>query len=137
MTALSKIEGIGPSYVEKLKRVGIKTVEALLEAGATPKGRKELADKTKIGDALILNWVNRADLFRVPGVGEQYSDLLEKAGVDSVVELGKRKPENLVAKMAEVNEVNKQKKLVKRLPSMKVVEGWVKAAKELPRKVKH
>jgi hypothetical protein len=137
MTALSKIEGIGASYAEKLKKVGIKTVEALLEAGATPKGRKELADKTKIGDALILNWVNRADLFRVPRVGEQYSDLLEKAGVDSVVELGKRKPENPVAKMAEVNEVNKQKKLVKRLPSMKVVEGWVKAAKELPRKVKH
>ncbi len=134
MTALSKIEGIGPSYAEKLKKVGIKSIEALLEAGTTTKGRKNLAEKTGIGDALILNWVNRADLFRVPRVGEQYSDLLEEAGVDTVVELAKRKPENLLAKMSEVNA---KKNLVNRLPSLKVIEGWVGAAKELPRKVKH
>ena len=134
MTALNKIEGIGPSYAEKLKKAGIKTIEALLEAGATTKGRKDLAEKTGIGDALILNWVNRADLFRVHRVGEQYSDLLEKAGVDTVVELAKRKPENLLAKMAEVNA---EKNLVNRLPSLKVVEGWVNAAKNLPRKVQH
>ena len=134
MTALSKIEGIGSSYAEKLKKAGIKTIEALLEAGATTKGRKGLAEKTGIGDALILNWVNRADLFRVHRVGEQYSDLLEKAGVDTVVELTKRKPENLLAKMAEVNA---EKNLVNRLPSLKVVEGWVNAAKNLPRKVQH
>lgn len=134
MTALSKIEGIGSSYAEKLKKAGIKTIEALLEAGATTKGRKGLAEKTGIGDALILNWVNRADLFRVHRVGEQYSDLLEKAGVDTVVELAKRKPENLLAKMAEVNA---EKNLVNRLPSLKVVEGWVNAAKNLPRKVQH
>lgn len=134
MTALSKIEGIGPTYAEKLKKVGIKSIEALLEAGATAKGRKDLAAKTGIGDALILNWVNRADLFRVPRVGEQYSDLLEKAGVDTVVELAKRKPENLLTKMAEVNQ---EKNLVNRLPALKMVEGWVSAAKELPRKVQH
>ena len=134
MTALSKIEGIGPSYAEKLKKAGIKTIEALLEAGATAKSRKDLAKKTGIGDALILNWVNRADLFRVPRVGEQYSDLLEKAGVDTVVELAKRKPENLLTKMMEVNV---DKNLVNRLPALKTVEGWISAAKELPRKVKH
>ena len=134
MTALSKIEGIGPTYAGKLKKVGIKSIEALLEAGATAKGRKDLAAKTGIGDALILNWVNRADLFRVPRVGEQYSDLLEKAGVDTVVELAKRKPENLLTKMAEVNQ---EKNLVNRLPALKMVEGWVSAAKELPRKVQH
>ena len=134
MTALSKIEGIGPTYAEKLKKVGIKSIEALLEAGATAKDRKDLAAKTGIGDALILNWVNRADLFRVPRVGEQYSDLLEKAGVDTVVELAKRKPENLLTKMAEVNQ---EKNLVNRLPTLKMVEGWVSAAKELPRKVQH
>ena len=134
MTALSKIEGIGPTYAEKLKKVGIKSIEALLEAGATAKDRKDLAAKTGIGDALILNWVNRADLFRVPRVGEQYSDLLEKAGVDTVVELAKRKPENLLTKMAEVNQ---EKNLVNRLPALKMVEGWVSAAKELPRKVQH
>ena len=134
MTALNKIEGIGTTYAEKLNRAGIKSIEALLEAGATAKGRKGLAEKTGIGDALILNWVNRADLFRVPRVGEQYSDVLEKAGVDTVVELSKRKPENLLTKMAEVNA---KKNLVNRLPSLKVVESWVEAAKGLPRKVKH
>ena len=134
MTALSKIEGIGPAYEAKLNKANIKSIEALLEAGATSKGRKDLVDETGIGDALILNWVNRADLFRVPHIGEQYSDLLEKSGVDTVVELGKRKPENLLAKMVEVNA---EKNLVNRLPSLKMVEGWVKAAKDLPRKVQH
>jgi predicted RecB family nuclease len=134
MTALSKIEGIGKVYAKKLNDAGIRSIEALLEAGGSSKGRKDLVSKTGIDDTLILNWVNRADLFRVPRVGEQYSDLLEKAGVDTVVELGKRRPENLVAKMAEVNQ---EKNLVNRLPSLKVVEGWVKAAKDLPRKVQH
>jgi predicted RecB family nuclease len=134
MTALSKIEGIGKAYAKKLDEAGIRSIEALLEAGGTAKGRKELVSSTGINDTLILNWVNRADLFRVPRVGEQYSDLLEKAGVDTVVELGKRNPENLLARMAEVN---KEKNLVNRLPSLKIVEGWVKAAKELPRKVQY
>ena len=134
MTAIQKIEGIGPKNAEKLAKVGIRTVEALLEQGATSKGRKELAAGTGIGDENILDWVNRADLFRVPGIGEQFSDLLEKAGVDSVVELAKRKPENLHAKMFEVNA---EKNLVNRLPSLKIVEGWINAAKSLPKKVQH
>lgn len=134
MTALGKIEGIGQAYAKKLNESGIRSIEALLEAGGSSKGRKDLVDKTGISDALILNWVNRADLFRVPRVGEQYSDLLEEAGVDTVVELGKRNPENLVIKLAEVNQ---EKNLVNRLPSLKVVEGWIKAAKELPRKVQY
>lgn len=134
MTAIQKIEGIGPKSAEKLAKVGIRTVEALLEQGATSKGRKELAAGTGIGDENILDWVNRADLFRVPGIGEQFSDLLEKAGVDSVVELAKRKPENLHAKMFEVNA---EKNLVNRLPSLKIVEGWINAAKSLPKKVQH
>jgi predicted flap endonuclease-1-like 5' DNA nuclease len=134
MTALSKIEGIGPAYAAKLSEAGIKSIEALLEAGAQAKGRKELAAKTGIADTLILNWVNRADLFRIPGIGEQYSDLLEKAGVDSVVELAQRKAENLLAKMTEANAA---KNLVNRLPSLKVIEGWIRAAKSLPRKVQH
>lgn len=134
MTALNKIEGIGPAFAAKLSEAGIKSVEALLETGAQAKGRKELAAKTGIADTLILNWVNRADLFRVPGIGEQYSDLLEKAGVDSVVELAQRKADNLLAKMTEVNAA---KNLVNRLPSLKVIEGWIRAAKSLPRKVQH
>lgn len=134
MTALSKIEGIGPAYEAKLKEAGIKSIEALLETGGAAKGRKNLVAETGIADTLILNWVNRADLFRVPGVGEQFSDLLEKSGVDSAVELATRKPENLLAKMTEVN---KMKNLVNRMPSLGMVEGWIKVAKELPRKVHH
>ena len=134
MTALSKIEGIGPAYEAKLKEAGIKSIEALLETGGAAKGRKNLVAETGIAETLILNWVNRADLFRVPGVGEQFSDLLEKSGVDSAVELATRKPENLLAKMTEVN---KMKNLVNRMPSLGMVEGWIKVAKELPRKVHH
>jgi predicted flap endonuclease-1-like 5' DNA nuclease len=134
MTALSKIEGIGKAYAKKLNEAGIRSIEALLEAGGSSKGRKELVNKTGINDTLILSWINRADLFRVPRVGEQYSDLLEEAGVDTVVELSKRNPENLIVKLAEINQ---EKNLVNRLPSLKVVDRWIKAAKELPRKVQY
>jgi predicted flap endonuclease-1-like 5' DNA nuclease len=103
MTALSKIEGIGDAYAEKLKGAGVGSVEALLEKGATAKGRKELVQASGISDTLILKWVNRADLFRVKGLGEEYTDLLEKAGVDTVPELAQRKAENLARKLAEVN----------------------------------
>lgn len=130
MAALEEIEGIGPSYAEKLKEGGINTIEQLLEEGKTPQGRKSLAEKTSIGDKQILKWVNRADLARIKGVGEEYADLLECSGVDTVPELAQRNAENLTAKMAEVNE---EKNLVRSLPSQKVVEGWVEQAKDLPR----
>lgn len=87
MAKIVDIEGIGPVYAEKLQAIGIKTVEALLKAGATPKGREDIAEQTGIAKALILEWVNHADLYRIKGVGEEYSDLLEEAGVDTVVEL--------------------------------------------------
>lgn len=132
MTKLLDIEGIGPVYVEKLTGAGVKSIEGLLELGATPKGREELAEKSGISKALILEWVNHADLFRIKGVAEEYSDLLEEAGVDTVVELANRRPDNLHAKMLEVNE---EKKLVRRPPSLKEVEKWVAQAKKLPRAV--
>lgn len=134
MTALAKIEGIGPKYAADLKKVGIATVEGLLKAGALAKGRKKLVEDTKISDKLILEWVNRADLFRIKGVGEEYSDLLEAAGVDTVVELGKRIPAHLMEKMAEVNAA---KKLVRQLPTVKMVTSWVSQAKELKRVVEY
>ncbi len=134
MTKIADVEGIGPAFAAKLETAGVKTVESLLEVGASPKGRKGLAEKTGIGDAQILKWVNRADLARVKGIGSEYADLLEAAGVDTVVELGGRKPDNLVAKM---NEVNEAKKLVRKLPSLVQVEAWVKEAKELPRVVSY
>jgi predicted flap endonuclease-1-like 5' DNA nuclease len=128
------IEGIGPSYAEKLNSVNIYTTSDLLTAGATPLMRKELAEKTSITPKLILEWVNISDLFRIKGIGEEYSDLLEEAGVDTVVELSNRNPANLHSKILEVNEA---KKLVKRTPSLSMVENWVKEAKTLPRKIEY
>ncbi|MBV5263213.1 DUF4332 domain-containing protein [Pinisolibacter aquiterrae] len=129
MANIATIEGIGPVYAEKLTAAGVKTVEALLEAAKDPKGRKTLAEATGIDDSRILKWANMADLMRIKGVGEEYSELLEAAGVDTVKELKHRKPENLHAKMEEINEA---KKLVRQTPSLKSVTDWVEQAKELP-----
>jgi predicted flap endonuclease-1-like 5' DNA nuclease len=129
-----EIEGIGPAYAEKLAGIGITTVEGLLEKGGAPRGRKEIATATGISDALVLRWVNIADLYRIRGVARQYSELLETAGVDTVVELSKRVPANLEKKMQEVNAV---KKCVNKLPTLKQVEAWVAQAKTLPRVITH
>jgi predicted flap endonuclease-1-like 5' DNA nuclease len=130
MTKLLKIEGIGGSFEKKLNAAGLFSVQDLLEKGATPKGRKEIAEKSGISDALILKWANRADLFRIKGIGEEYSDLLEAAGVDTVPELCQRKAENLYQKIVEVNEA---KKLVRKLPALSQIKNWVEQAKKLPR----
>jgi len=134
MAKLETIEGIGPVYAEKLRAAGIRTVETLLRAGATPRERNELAEKTGIGHEYILDWVNRADLMRVRGVGEEYSDLLEKAGVDTVAELARRNLDNLYQKLLEVNA---EKRLVRRPPTREMVARWVEQAKMLPRVVSY
>ena len=131
---INDVEGIGAVYAEKLIGIGINTTAALLKAGKTLKGRKELAEKTGISAKLILEWINHADLFRIKGVGSEYADLLEEAGVDTVPELGQRNAANLHAKMAEVNA---EKKLVRRIPPQVTVEDWVKQAKELPRVIEY
>ena len=134
MASLKDIEGIGAVYAEKLGGAGLASTDALLGAGGTVKGRADLAASTGVSDKLILRWVNMADLFRIKGVAEQYSDLLEAAGVDTVVELAQRKAENLQAKMVEVNE---QRKLVRRVPTLAEVTDWVEQAKTLPRMVSY
>jgi len=134
MTSIIDIEGIGKDYAKKLGAVGIKTTETLLKKGATPKGREEIAKGTGLTGHQILEWVNRADLFRVKGIGEEYSDLLEAAGVDTVVELSKRDAKNLTTKMAEVNT---KKRLVRRLPAEKEVVKWIAQAKRMPRAVSY
>lgn len=134
MAKVVDIEGVGAAYAAKLEAAGVKDTDALLKMGATPKGRKELAEKSGVSEKLILEWVNRVDLYRIKGIGSEYSDLLETSGVDTVVELANRKPENLVAKMTEVNEA---KHLVRKLPTLAQVEDWVKQAKELPRAVSY
>jgi len=130
MTRIQEVEGIGPAYEGKLAEVGIETVEALLERGASPQGRKDLVEATGISAKLILKWVNRADLARVKGVGEEYADLLELAGVDTVPELAQRNPQNLHQKMVEIND---ERKLVRRVPSLSAVQDWVAQAKDLGR----
>ncbi len=131
---IDHIEGIGPAYAEKLRAIGIKSVTALLEKGATKKGRQEIAEKTGLSDQLILKWVNMADLYRIQGIGSEYAELLEAAGVDTVKELRNRNAENLLAKM---KEVNAEKKLVRQLPNLKMVQSWIDHAKTLEPKVSY
>ena len=130
MTKLIDIEGIGEAYAKKLTEIGVTSVEDLLAKGATPKGRKDLATKSGINETLILKWANRADLFRIKGIGEEYGDLLEAAGVDTVPELAQRKAENLYQKIVEVNNA---KKLVRKLPAVSQIKTWIDQAKKLPR----
>ena len=134
MTKLSTIEGIGNVYQTKLKKAGVASLESLLKLGASSTGRKNVAEQSGISKDLILEWVNRADLFRVKGIGEEYSDLLEASGVDTVVELARRNGKNLHEKMTEINTA---KKKVRKLPTQTQVEGWIEQAKDLPRVVTH
>ena len=134
MTGIKKIEGIGDKFTSKLNAMGIRTMNQLLDEGATATGRRNLEERSGISPKLILRWVNMADLFRIKGIGEEYSDLLEAAGVDTVPELAQRKAENLYAKMSEVN---KTKKLVRQLPGANQVSKWIEQAKSLNRKVNY
>lgn len=134
MASIDKIEGIGPVYAEKLRAAGVRSMADLLRCGATPGDRKELAAATGIDESKLLEWVNHADLCRVRGIGSEYSDLLESAGVDTVPELKQRNAKTLYAKLVETNG---EKKLVRKLPTVDQVNAWVKQAKELPRVVKY
>jgi predicted flap endonuclease-1-like 5' DNA nuclease len=131
---VEEIEGIGPVYAKKLNDNGVKTTDDLLHVGGTKQGRRELAEKTGISETIILEWVNMADLFRIKGIGEEYSDLLKEAGVSTVVELGRRNPENLHEALVGVNDA---KKLVRRTPTLNQTRDWVEQAKVLPRKVEY
>ena len=123
------LEGIGPVYAEKLVAAGVIIADDLLERCAAPKGRKELAEATGITEKLILKWTNYADMFRIHGIGPQFAELLEAAGVDTVKELSHRVPANLAAKVAEVNE---EKKLVRRVPVEAELQKMIEEAKTLP-----
>ncbi len=131
---IEAIEGIGGTYSKKLKEIGIKTVNDLLKTASKRSERKKLAKSLGVSEKKILEWVNRADLFRIPGVGEEYSDLLEQAGVDTVVELAKRNPDNLYEALLKINE---KKKLVRRLPTKNQVAGWIRSAKKLKRIIEY
>ncbi len=128
------VEGIGPAYAAKLEAAGVATTEALLEAGATRKGRVDLAAATGIDDARILTWVNHVDLMRLTGVGSEYADLLEAGGVDSPAELARRNAANLTVTLTEANAA---RNFVRQLPSESTVQRWIDEAKALPKVVEH
>jgi predicted flap endonuclease-1-like 5' DNA nuclease len=134
MAKLLDVEGIGKANAEKLKKAGVGSTDSLLSMGGTAAGRKKLAATSGISEKLILEWVNHADLFRINGVGEEYADLLEEAGVDTVAELAQRKADNLLKKMTEVND---SKNLVNKMPALSQVEDWIAQAKKLPRAVSY
>ncbi len=129
------VEGIGPAYADKLAAAGVKTTDDLLSAGATASGRDRLAETTGISGKLVLAWVNKVDLMRVPGVGAQYSDLLEVAGVDSPAELANRNPANLAVTVQEV--IAARPGIVRRAPSEAEIAAWVEAAGKLDKVVEH
>ena len=131
---IEEIEGVGPAYAAKLSGAGVLTTEHLLERGGSESGRKALAEETGQSHAQILEWVNHVDLMRIDGVGSEYADLLEAAGVDSVPELAARNAANLAAALESTNE---SKSLVRRVPSESVVAKWIDEAKTLPKLVTH
>jgi predicted flap endonuclease-1-like 5' DNA nuclease len=130
---IERIEGIGPEFAGKLRRAGIRTANGLLKAGAQRADREALARRTGISGTLLLEWVNLADLMRIKGVGEEYSDLLEEVGVDSVRELRNRRPDNLYQALLDA----RARRLVRRMPGRSQVKDWVDQAKRLPPVVTH
>lgn len=132
---IEEIEGIGPVYAEKLRAAGVDTTDELLEKGAGRAGRTAIAEATGIDGGKILEWVNHADLMRIKGVGSEFSDLLEAAGVDSPAELARRNAAHLAATFQEV--VAARPGIVRRVPSEKEVADWIEQSKGLAKVVEH
>ncbi len=132
---IEDVEGIGQAYGAKLREAGISTTDDMLMAGATSAGRDKLASVTGISGKLILEWTNHVDLMRIDGVGSEYSDLLEAAGVGSPAELAQRNAANLAQTFAELDAARPN--TIRRVPSREVVENWIAQAKNLPKMVNH
>ncbi len=129
---ITDIEGVGPAYAEKLAHAGIATTGDLLTRCATPAGRKAVAAASGLSETLILKWANMADLMRISGVGPQFSELLNGAGVDTIKELRTRNAANLAARMVEVNTA---RQLTRTVPAAKTLEKWIGAAKTMEPKL--
>ena len=132
---IDEVEGIGATYAAKLSSAGVSTTDDLLMAGATPSGRSKLETATGISGLLLLEWVNHVDLMRIPGVGSEYSDLLEAAGVDSPAELAQRNAANLAQTFQEV--IAARPSMVRRIPSEATLREWIAAAAAMPKTVEH
>ena len=125
---ITEIEGIGPSFQEKLAVANVTTVEGLLEVGCSKTGRRKIANDSGIDESKVLTWVNMADLFRINGVASQFAELLKASGVDTVKELRTRNAENLHAKLVEVQE---EKKIPRTVPALSRVTDFIDQAKKL------
>lgn len=134
MKTLTSIEGIGDKYAQTLRQAGVRTVEGLLYAARDRRSRELLAHRTSLSAKIILKWANMADLFRIKGVAGQYAELLERAGVDTVKELARRNPAALHARM---RELNAERRVVRQVPSLSMVDAWVGSARELPPMISH
>lgn len=132
---IEDVEGIGPAYAGKLAAAGVATTDALLERGATSSGRDKLAAETGISERLLLEWVNHADLMRIDGVGSEYADLLEAAGVDSCAELAQRNAANLAITFQELDAARPN--WIRQIPGEKTIAGWIEQADKLAKVVTH
>ena len=133
-SSISELDGLGPSFAIELKKIGIRTTAKLLETAKSVKGRRMLAEKTEIEQEQLLRVANLIDRMRIKGVGQEYAELLEAAGVVTVKELRFRNPARLAKAMAEANAI---RKLVRVLPSEHTVERWIDHAKKLPVKISY
>ncbi len=134
IASIIDIEGIGEKQAEILRDAGVQTVEGLLEAAGSASGRKVLSSQTGLSEVKLLKWVSCADLYRISGIGSEFSDLLKVAGVDSVPELSQRNPENLHQALEELNTA---KHIVRQLPSVEKLTDFINQAKKLPKVVTH
>ena len=134
MASIAAIESMDRLDATKLRKIGVRTTDALLSVAATRTGRRRLARETGLSESEILAWVNRADLMRIRGIGSEYADLLEVAGVDTIRELRRRNPDRLLAAMTDFN---LRRRLIRRLPTNGMVTGWIEAAKGLEPLVTH
>lgn len=125
---VQQVEGIGEAYAAKLVEAGVKTTDDLLEKCAKKGGREKLAEQTGISEKLILKWTNHSDLFRINGIAGQFAELLEAGGVDTVKEFRHRVAANLQPKL---EEINAEKHICKRVPSVVELEKMIEQAKGL------
>ena len=132
---IEDVEGIGPAFATKLQAAGVATTDALLDRGGSAGGRARLAGDTGISQTLLLEWVNHADLMRLDGVGSEFADLLEAAGVDSCAELAQRNAANLATTFQELDAARPN--WIRQIPSEATVAGWIAEAKSLEAVVTH
>jgi predicted flap endonuclease-1-like 5' DNA nuclease len=132
---IEDVEGIGPTFAEKLTAAGVGTTDALLDRGATAAGRDKLSEETGISERMLLEWVNHADLMRISGVGSEYADLLEAAGVDSCAELAQRNAANLAQTFQELDAARPN--WIRQVPGEATVAGWIEQASQLAKVVSH